>query len=164
MRENIKCWRYVDHSFSLHKMKSNKSYGCACCGDRLNVVNRRPLNGICIRLFAAARVFPTSLEYDSYICTKCRSMYNKWKAVSEFFNLLTMVENNQKTTAIAAGNIGEEGEEAAACVHDENGSDWSTNDTSRGQIRWMTTLLMWRRWMHHPLGYQSTIQLSIVIT
>ena len=132
MRENIKCWRYVDHCFSLHKMKSNKSYGCACCDDRLNVVNRRPLNGICIRLFVAARVFPTSLEYDSYICTKCRSMYNKWKAVPEFFNLLTMVENNQKTAAIAAGNIGEEGEEAAACVHDENGSDWSTNDTSRG--------------------------------
>ena len=88
-------------------------------------------------------------------------MNNKWKAVPEFCNLLTMMENNQKTTAIAAGNMGEESEEAAACVHDENGSDWSTNDTSRG---WMTTLLMWRRWMNHPLGYQSTIQLSIVIT
>ncbi len=58
---------YVLITFISHKMNSKKLCVCTCCGDRLNASSRRPLNGKCLRLFVATRVFPTSLSTDGQI-------------------------------------------------------------------------------------------------
>jgi hypothetical protein len=43
------------------------------------------------QLFVATRLFPSYLLDDGYICSKCRLMYNKWKAMPEFYDILMTI-------------------------------------------------------------------------
>ncbi|CAF3181256.1 unnamed protein product [Rotaria socialis] len=103
-------------------MNSKKFCACACCGDRLTASCRRSLKGKCIRLFVAARLFPTSLPTDGYICTKCRFMFNQWTALPEFCDVLTTINNSHQAANAVTDVVRDEDE--------DNGTDQLIDDTS----------------------------------
>ncbi|CAF1560311.1 unnamed protein product [Rotaria magnacalcarata] len=103
-------------------MNSKKFCACACCGDRLTASCRRSLKGKCVRLFVAACLFPASLPTDSYICTKCRFMFNQWTALPEFCDVLTTINNNHQAANVVTDVVSDENE--------DNGTDQLIDDTS----------------------------------
>ncbi|CAF3462720.1 unnamed protein product [Rotaria socialis] len=103
-------------------MNLKKFCACVCCGDRLTASCRRSLKGKCIRLFDAARLFPTSLPADGYICTKCRFMFNQWTALPEFCDALTTINNNHQAENSVTNVLSDENE--------DNGTDQLIDDTS----------------------------------
>lgn len=123
-------------------MNSKKS--CLCCGGRLTANNRRPVTGKSVRLFVVTRLFPLELPNNGYICNKCRSMYNKWKVLPEFYEILKTIDDDHQTTSTTTDDISSEDEymdgengsssEAVSDEHmdDENGSDQLQNETSSG--------------------------------
>jgi hypothetical protein len=43
-------------------------------------------------LVFSIRLYPTALECDAYICGKCRFIFNQWKALSEFSELVSIID------------------------------------------------------------------------
>ena len=111
-------------------MNSNKGYVCIGCGSRVAANERRPVAGKCIRLFVATRLFPTYLPTDVYFCTKCRSMFNKWKALPEFRDALTTMDQCDQTASTVNDDITDEAETNDECMDDENDSDQPVDDMS----------------------------------
>ncbi|CAF3440823.1 unnamed protein product [Rotaria socialis] len=112
--------RFIGYSFISHKLNSKKFCACTCCGDRLTASCRRSLKEKCIRLFVAARLYPTSLPTDGYICTKRRFMFSQWTVLPEFCDVLTAVTDN----------ISDESEEVEWCINEDNDTDQLIDDTS----------------------------------
>ncbi len=122
-------------------MDSKKS--CFCCGNRLTANNRRPVADKGIRFFVGTRLFPSQLPNNGHICSKCRSMYNRWKVLPEFHDILRTIYGGQRTTDTTADDISGEDEymdeengsssEVASddeSMDDENCSDQLVNETS----------------------------------
>jgi hypothetical protein len=65
---------------------------CVNCGQRLSVNERRPVHAKSMRWFFSIRLYPTALECDAYICGKCRFIFNQWKALSEFSELVSIID------------------------------------------------------------------------
>lgn len=111
-------------------MNSKKSCVCACCGNRVSLSERRPLNGNCIRLFVATRLFPTCLSTDGFICNKCRLMYNKWRYLPEFRDVFIRIDECHQMRTEAAQDNAEETEVNEECMEDENECDHLVDDAS----------------------------------
>jgi hypothetical protein len=72
--------------------------------------------------FCGHSFIPTYLPTDGYICTKSRSMYNKWRAIPVFFDLLTTFDDYHQTTSTAIDDITDEAERSGESM-DETSSD-----------------------------------------
>jgi hypothetical protein len=77
-----------------------------------------------VRIFVATRLFPSYLPDDGYICSKCRLMYNKWKAVPEFYDILTTIDDSHQITNTTIDDISNED----ASSSDNQSVDGATND------------------------------------
>ncbi len=95
----------VDYSFISHKMNSKEYYACVCCSCRLITNGRRPVTAKSMHLFVATRLFPSHLPNDGYICNKYRLMYIKWKALAEFDDFLTTIDDSHETTNTTILNL-----------------------------------------------------------
>jgi hypothetical protein len=111
-------------------MDSTKYCGCVCCGCRLTLNGRRPVADKSVRLFVATRLFPSHLPNNGHICGKCRAMYNKWKALPEFRDILTTIDDGHQTTSTTVDDIGSEAGSDDECMDGENGSDQPVSETS----------------------------------
>ncbi|CAF4723590.1 unnamed protein product [Rotaria sp. Silwood2] len=111
-------------------MNSKKYYVCLCCGCLLTPNGRRPVTDKFVQLFVATRIFPSYLPNDCHICMKCRSMCNKWKALPEFHDVLTTIDNNDQTTNTTSDDSSSEGVSDDECMDGENVSDEPVNATS----------------------------------
>ena len=122
-------------------MDSKKS--CVCCGNRLTANNRCPVTDKGIRCFVGTRLFPSHLPNNGHICSKYRSMYDKWKVLPEFHDILTTIDSDQRTADTTANDISGEDEyideekdstsEVASddeYMDDKNCSDQPANETS----------------------------------
>ena len=107
---------------------------CLCCDDRITRNERRPVNGKSIRLFVATRVFLTCLPIDGFICNKCRLMYNKWRCLPEFHDVLMKIDECQQIRSEADGDNSEETEVNEEYMEDENDCDHLVDDAS-GEAR-----------------------------
>ena len=111
-------------------MNWKKSCVCVCCSCRLTQNGRRPVTDKCLRLFVATRVFPSYLPNDGHICIKCRSMYNKWKALPEFHDILTMINDGHEATNTTTDDVRREATSDDECMDSEKCSDQLLNETS----------------------------------
>ena len=99
-----------------------------CC--RLTQNGRCPVTDKCLRLFVATRVFPSYLPNDGYICAKCCSMYNKWKTLPEFHDILMMINGGHEATNTTTDNVRSEATSNDEWMDSENCSDQLVNATS----------------------------------
>ena len=102
----------------LHKMNSNKSCVCLCCGCRLIQNGPRRVTDKYLCLFIATRVFPSYLPNDGHACTKCRSIHNKWKVLPKFHDIVTMINDGHEATNTTNDNVRSE-----ATSRDVTGTD-----------------------------------------
>ncbi len=109
-------------------MNSN-CYACVCCGCRLTKTGRRPVTAKSMQLFVAIRLFPSHFANDGYICNKCRLMYIKWKALPEFNEFLTMIDDSHQITNTTMDDISNEGASDDDCMDAENSTNQSVNET-----------------------------------
>jgi hypothetical protein len=82
-----------------------------------------------MQLFLAARLFPSHFANDGYICNKCRVLYIKWKALPQFNDILTMIDDSHQTTN-ATMDINNEDSSDDDCMDAENSSNQSVNETA----------------------------------
>ena len=111
-------------------MNAKKSLVCVCCGCHLSSNLRRPVKDKCLRLFVATRLFPSDLPNDGHICNKCRSMYNKWKSLPEFYHIFTMIDDdygtmNEIIVDVSGGDTSDD-----CCMDEENDSDHMVKEIS----------------------------------
>jgi hypothetical protein len=57
-----------------------------------------------MQLFFATRLFPSRFGNNDYICNKCRLMYTKWKALPEFNDFPTMIDDGQTVNESSSDN------------------------------------------------------------
>ncbi len=57
-------------------------------------------------------------------------MCNKWKALPEFCDVLTMIDDHHRTTSTSTDNITDEAEMNNECMNDENDRNQPIDDTS----------------------------------
>jgi hypothetical protein len=82
-----------------------------------------------MQLFVAIRLFPSHFANDGYICNKCRLMYIKWKALPEFNEFLTMIDDSHQITNTTMDDISNEGASDDDCMDAENSTNQSVNET-----------------------------------
>ena len=76
---------------------------CVCCDVRMEPNNRRPFNGIAMRLFVSAR--RNMLLPDSgSICNACRMSYRNWRYSAEFVNIFDRLEEESNEMLIDVEN------------------------------------------------------------
>jgi hypothetical protein len=67
---------------------------CVCCGKRLVGDGKRPVAVISLHLFVSARLFPSPIPDESFICTTCRFLYKKWMQEFEFGEILSKIDGS----------------------------------------------------------------------
>ena len=69
---------------------------CVCCGKRLSSSGKRPVIMKSLLMFVSARLFPSQISDDSFICNTCRWMYNKWATQFDFLKILSEIDGLNK--------------------------------------------------------------------
>ncbi len=64
---------------------------CVCCGARVELISRRPLQGLLMRMFVSARTNAV-LSDAGWICNGCRMLFFKWKNKPEFADAFARFE------------------------------------------------------------------------
>jgi hypothetical protein len=139
MIEMTRLYGVIGRCIHLIKMDAKKDRSCACCGNRVGLSGRRSLNHRCLRLFVAARVYPSLNPIDGFICSKCRSMYNRWKSLPEVHSILATIDSDddQEMPVPSVVNlIGDSTNDDERMVDDDNpggsGNDHHFMDQSKG--------------------------------
>jgi hypothetical protein len=91
---------------------------CICCGKRLSANGKRPLIINSLRIFVSARLFPSRVPDDCFICKTCRWMYSKWTAELNVRKILSQIDVSNEDN----DRINEERDETT------NGSDSNDSD------------------------------------
>jgi len=96
---------------------------CVCCGKRLSGSGKRPVIMNSLRIFISARLFPSRLPDDGFICETCRWMYKKWVAEFDLHEILSQIDVSPKND----DTVNEEVDETTN-GNDSNDSDADSND------------------------------------
>jgi hypothetical protein len=65
---------------------------CVCCGKRFTGNGKRSVTTNFLRIFISARLYPSRLPDECFICDKCRWLYRQWIAEFSFCELLLNID------------------------------------------------------------------------
>ena len=74
----------------------NSNTACVCCGKKRSRGNKRPVIMKALLIFVSARLFPSNVPDNSFICNTCRWMYNKWVLHHDLHKILSYMDTSSE--------------------------------------------------------------------
>ena len=65
---------------------------CIHCGKRISGDSKRHVTIRSLRIFVSARLFPSGIPHDCFICDACRWMYKRWAADVGLQEILSQID------------------------------------------------------------------------
>jgi len=86
-------------------MDLNKN--CISCGKRLRGKGKRTVTLNSLRIFISARLYPSRLPNEGFICDKCRWLYKQWVAEYGFSEFLSNINSLKEDSNMMHEEYGE---------------------------------------------------------